>query len=141
MRKVLAAISLVCLGGSLAWAQSPCDGKITDKLNHPMNAGAVAKPTAGGSYVDPAFGTLITRISNAQPAEGTNAVIKTTYSTMRGWNADESLIIAWHRGGRYELYDGDKPSRLLLPGHVQHRAEVLQTHNQSQRRRHDDALS
>jgi len=109
MRKVLAAISLVCLGGSLAWAQSPCDGKITDKLNHPMNAGAVAKPTAGGSYVDPAFGTLITRISNAQPAEGTNAVIKTTYSTMRGWNADESLIIAWHRGGRYELYDGDKP--------------------------------
>src|SRR3989304_2353116 len=106
-RSSLALIFLLLASSS--FAQSPCEWKIKDKLNPPMSAGAVAKPTAGSSYIDPVFGTLVTRISNAQPAEGTNAVIKTTYSTMRGWNADDSLIMAWHRGGSYEIYDGDKP--------------------------------
>lgn len=110
MRKLVAAILLLLCAP--AFAQSPCDGKITDKLLHNMNPTAVTKPAAGESYIDPVFGTLITRISNALPSEGENAVIKSLYATIQGWNSDESLILAWHRGAstrRYELYEGDKP--------------------------------
>lgn len=103
-------------------AQSPCDGRIKDKVSHPMTARAVPKPAAGQSYVDPVFGTKITRISAADPAEGTSAVISTLYNSMRGWNADGSQIIAWHRGGAktYEFYQGDAPyarlGRLVFQG-------------------------
>jgi hypothetical protein len=80
-----------------------------------MVAGAVPKPAAGGSYVDPVFGTTITRISNANPADGQNAVISTLYNSMRGWNADGSQIIAWRRAGSrdYMFYNGDPPYGVL----------------------------
>ena len=110
-------IVLLILAATAAHAQSPCDGRITDKLDHDMTANAVAKPAAGNSYVDPVFGTLITRITNSNPAtDGANAVRKTVYSRIRGWNADGSQIMLWSRAGggrRYEFYQGDAPYALL----------------------------
>jgi hypothetical protein len=106
-----AAALILSLCASIASAQSPCDGRITDKSNHPKTPGAVAKPAAGASYIDPVFKTKITRITNADPAEGEKAVIETLYNALRGWNADGSQIIAWHRAGArtYEFYEGDEP--------------------------------
>jgi hypothetical protein len=106
---LLAVLTLAC---APAFAQSPCDGKIQDWLDHPKGAnGQVIEPVAGASYVDPVFGTKITRISAPSPTEGTSAVIETLYNGLRGWNADSSQIIAWHRAGArtYEFYQGDAP--------------------------------
>jgi len=110
----LFVILILCVLPHGAVAQSPCAGRVVDKLNHPMDA-RLPKPAPGQSYVDPAFGTKITRITNADPAEGPRAVIKTLYSTMRGWNADGSLILLWKRSPErtYELYEGDAPYRHL----------------------------
>ena len=124
--RVLATLTLVVVGSCArnevqrtsnskvptAATVDPCAGRISDKLDHPKGAtGLVPKPTAGQSYVDPVFGTTITRIANADPAEGTNAVIIDLYNSMRGWNADESQIIAWNRklSRGYEFYLGDAP--------------------------------
>jgi hypothetical protein len=109
-RLALWVLAVLCVA-AVSRADDPCTGRITDKLNHPMAPGAVPKPSPGGSYVDPVFGTTITRISAADPAEGKNAVISTLYNSLRGWNADGSQIIAWHRAGArtYEFYQGDRP--------------------------------
>jgi hypothetical protein len=57
-------------------------------------------------FTDPAFGTTITRITDVSPLEGDNAIIKPAYATIQAWNADESLLLLWHRGKGHELYDG-----------------------------------
>lgn len=107
MRRLLFLLLLFAVP---VFAQSPCDGRITDKLAHPMDPAGVSKPAPGECYTDPAFGTKVCRISAADPAEGPNAVIKTNYNTTRGWNADGSRLYTWHRGGRiYEIYEGDEP--------------------------------
>ena len=89
--------------------RNPCEGRVADKVAHPM--AALAKPGPGDTYRDPAFGTEITRVTAASPAEGENAVIKPLYSTMPAWNADESLLLLWHRGRGHELYQGETPYR------------------------------
>lgn len=109
----LGAILLSCNEESTQAARNPCEGRIVDKAAHPMTS--VQKPRPGGTYVDPAFGSSITRITAADPAEGENAVIKPLYSTMPAWNADESLLMLWHRGRGHELYQGDAPYRFLQP--------------------------
>lgn len=110
MRHWIGCLALV-LCAPLAVAQSPCDGRITDQLAHPMDAGAVVKPNPGECYTDPVFGTRICRITDVDPAEGDLAIIKTNYNTMRAWNADGSRLFLWHRaGGRtYEVYEGADP--------------------------------
>jgi hypothetical protein len=87
--------------------QAPCEGRVTNTAAHPMTP--LPKPKRGAAYVDPAFGTFITRVTDADPREGQNAVIKTLYATMPAWNADESLLILWHREHGHELYQGDEP--------------------------------
>jgi hypothetical protein len=89
----------------------PCEGRAQDKSLRPITP--LTQPPPGGTYKDPAFGTYITRITAASPSEGENAVIKPMYSTMPAWNADESLLILWHRGKGHELYQGDEPYRFL----------------------------
>lgn len=86
-------------------------GLVTDRAAHPIPK--LAKPEPGQTYVDPIFGTQITRITAADPAEGGNAIIKPGYSTMPVWNADESLLMLWHRGRGHEIYLGDHPYTLL----------------------------
>ena len=101
----------------------PCAGRVKDNLNRPLNMSAIPKPAPGGSYFDPWFGTKITRVTADDPATETNpthAIIKPRYSTMRAWNADDSLLLLWHRGncgtgplsfssGKYEIYKGSDP--------------------------------
>jgi hypothetical protein len=73
----------------------------------------LAQPRPGESYQDPAFGTTVTRVTAASPAEGDSAVIKPMYSTMPAWNADESLLLLWHRSRGHELYQGDEPYHFI----------------------------
>lgn len=55
-------------------------------------------------YKEPAFGTKVIRITQAQEGE----VFKPAYSSMQAWNADESLLLLY-RGGKdaaHVLYNG-----------------------------------
>ena len=107
-----AAALLLAASGALGQTpRNPCEGRVVDKLPHPMVA--LRQPRPGETYRDPAFGTPITRITATSTAEGENAVIKPMYSTMPAWNADETLLLLWHRGRGHELYQGDAPYRLL----------------------------
>jgi len=61
------------------------------------------KPGYLETVVDPSFGTTIRRISDAQLGE----TIRTMYSTIQAWNADETRMILYARpGGRHILLDG-----------------------------------
>lgn len=82
---------------------SLCRGfSVNDKQDRPMQA--MAKPAPGTRYVDPVFGSNITRITNSSAIA--SGFIKTLYSTIQAWNADESLMVLWHRGAGHYLYDG-----------------------------------
>lgn len=83
---------------------SLCTGlPINDKQNRPMRP--MAKPAPGASYVDAVFGSNITRITDSSKIS--SGIIKTLYSTIQAWNADESLMILWHRGIGHHLYNGE----------------------------------
>lgn len=64
----------------------------------------------GQSFVDPKFGTTIRRVTDVMnDGRGTHKVIKTMYSTISAWNADESYLILYRTSGgdaTHELYDG-----------------------------------
>ena len=81
-----------------------CAGLVQDLAPHPMTP--LAAPPVGQSVVDPEFRTRIRRVTAVPRSEGENAVIKPVYSTVQAWNADESLLLLWHRGKGHELYDG-----------------------------------
>jgi hypothetical protein len=85
---------------------------ITDKLPHPMPA-LLPKPAPKASYIDPVFGTKITRISVTDPADGDDAIIKPMYSTMPAWNANEEFLLLWSRKHGHLIYEGDAPYRLM----------------------------
>ncbi|HDZ06100.1 hypothetical protein [Maribacter sp.] len=68
---------------------------------HPMQD--LAKPGYLETIVDPSFGTIIRRISNA----GNGGVIKPMYSTIQAWNADETRMILYDQtNGVHQLLDG-----------------------------------
>ncbi|MBQ4915039.1 hypothetical protein J8L85_11360 [Maribacter sp. MMG018] len=72
-----------------------------DMEPHPMQD--VAKPAYLETIVDPSFGTIIRRISDA----GNGGVIKPMYSTIQAWNADESKMILYDQtNGVHQLLDG-----------------------------------
>jgi len=80
-----------------------CAGLVQDKGPHPMTA--LAQPALGQTVVDPEFGTTIRRITEV-PNVGNNPAIKTMYSTIQAWNADESYLVLYHVGNGHRLYDG-----------------------------------
>lgn len=83
---------------------SLCTGfAINDQQNRPMQP--MAKPAPGASYVDSVFGSNITRISDSSAIS--SGIIKTMYSTVQAWNADESKMVLWHRGVGHHLYNGE----------------------------------
>jgi len=108
---------------------SLCQNRVTDKVARPMQSFVVdaatfqnitANPVPGQPFIDPSFGTVITRITDASGADGSQAVIKTMYSTMQAWNADESRAILWNRKDGHVLYNGEEPYQkigLLNPFH------------------------
>jgi len=63
----------------------------------------VDKPAYLQTIIDPSFGTVIRRISDA----GAGNVIKPMYSTIQAWNADESLMILYNQSsGVHQLLNG-----------------------------------
>lgn len=96
-----------------AWAfllllAGPCDGRVHDKLAHPLRP--LPRPAPGAAYTDPVFGTRITRITAALPSE----VIKPQYSTTPAWNVDASFLMLFDHGKQLDhvLYDGMTYQRL-----------------------------
>ena len=86
-----------------------CQGyRVNDKANRPMSA--LARPAPGSSYIDPSFGSKITRITDSSAIA--SGIIKTMYNTIQAWNADESRMILWHRGDGHHLYHGKNYSHI-----------------------------
>lgn len=74
---------------------------VNDLTLYPMQP--IAKPNYLQAIVDPSFGTIIRRISDA----GTGGVIVPMYSTVQAWNADESFMILYEQTtGQHQLLDG-----------------------------------
>lgn len=61
-----------------------------------------SRPGVGQPFTDPAFGTTITRITNA-PEGG--AIVPLAAATS-AWNADESLLLLYRQGSGHQLHDG-----------------------------------
>ena len=81
---------------------NPATALIANDLSaHPMQP--IGKPDYLQTIIDPSFGTVIRRISNA----GTGNIIKPMYSTIQAWNADESLMILYDQSnGVHQLLNG-----------------------------------
>lgn len=104
-RAAIFCTATVALGiGSSTLAANWCEGRVGDTDSRIVER--LAKPAPLQSYVDPAFGTVVTRVTDAP--RGTAR--RTLYNTMQPWNADESLLILYHVGGNdagHHLYDGN----------------------------------
>ena len=81
---------------------------VNDKSNRPMTD--LAKPAPMTTYTDPVFGGKVTRISNADATS--SGIVRTLYSTIQSWNADESRLILWHRSDGHYLYDGQSYNQI-----------------------------
>lgn len=68
----------------------------------PIRAAALARPDRGVPLIDPAFGTTITRITDAAPG---GAVVPIADSASV-WSADERFLLLYRRGAGHELRDG-----------------------------------
>ncbi len=91
------------LGGS-GDTQASCEGLFTDTDNRPMTP-SLPKPARFENMTDPEFLTRVVRVTDVAEETG-GEVIKTLYSTIQAWNADESYLIVYEVGGGHRLYDG-----------------------------------
>ncbi|MGE5095853.1 MAG: choice-of-anchor D domain-containing protein [Betaproteobacteria bacterium] len=85
-------------------------GLVGDKLVHRLN-GNYPSLAVGQGFIDPNFGTTLRRLTNVLgDGRGNNLALVPVYSTISGWNADESRIILYRTSGVdpgvHELYDG-----------------------------------
>ncbi len=92
-------------GTDICAAQNLKSDKLVYKLDGHFPALAV-----GQSFTDPKFGTTIRRVTDVKnDGRGSHNVIKTLYSTVSAWNADESMLILYRTDGgspTHELYHG-----------------------------------
>ena len=84
---------------------------VTDLDPHPMQR--MPKPDPKVEYIDPAFGTPVTRITHPLGAQGDTRIIKPLYSTVPAWSYDERYLMLWSRSRGHLIYQGDRPYRLL----------------------------
>jgi len=101
---LLASLGLACAGGTaLAY--------VTDGSTYaPLDYYVLRPPSVGASYLDPAFGTAITRMSDAlswpnNADTGVLTLATNEYATMSPFNSDNSRIVVQH-GSYFALYDG-----------------------------------
>jgi hypothetical protein len=94
------------------FAGSASAGPIDSATHAPPNYYTLKPPAAGGSYVDPVFGSTIKRMSNSlnEPniSMGPGATlpfISDEYSSMSPYNSDNSRILGLHFS-YFGLYDG-----------------------------------
>ena len=101
---LLGAICVLLQHSGLAYVTDP-------QLYAPVNYFTLRPPAAGATYVDPAFGTEVTRISDALSTPdaanvGMLGFIANEYSTMTPFNADNSRLLLQHQS-YFALYDGE----------------------------------
>lgn len=65
----------------------------------------LAKPALGAQYADPVFGTKIKRLTDAK-SQGSEGIV-CYYSKLNPFNADETKILVYGRGGYWFLYNID----------------------------------
>lgn len=78
-----------------------CYGMVVDQNSRSMQS--LERPGYLKTVLDPAFGSTIRRISQAEAGQ----VIKPIYSTIQAWNSDESYLLIWEQGNGYQLLDGE----------------------------------
>ncbi|MDP9054624.1 MAG: hypothetical protein M3N93_10035, partial [Acidobacteriota bacterium] len=85
----------------------------------PPNYDSMTPPSAAGTYVDPAFGTTIKRVTDARATAnadrgGSLTWIETEYSTASAFNSDNSKFILLHQS-YFGLYAGTGAFIASLP--------------------------
>lgn len=80
----------------------------------PLAEPALEKPAAGTVYRDPVFQTRIRRITDAKSDKSDGYI--SYYPKLNPFNADETRILIYERGGRWWLYstDGKRIGRLPI---------------------------
>src|SRR2546425_11792102 len=90
---------------------SPAAAYLTDQeVYPPINEAIFLPPEVGGSYIDPTFGTTITRLSEAPKTPnaadaGSLPLINNEYSTMSPWSEGNAHLLLVHHS-YFALYDG-----------------------------------
>jgi hypothetical protein len=113
---------LAVLGAGVVWVHSLCSSAIAqsgsgDSAIYPKPE-APSLPSAGGAYVDPTFGTTITRVTDASSAPDGAGVNSAALDSM--FNADGSLFYAHHVNDGTYLYSVDKATgQIRLEGKLQ----------------------
>jgi len=93
----------------------------------PPNYDSFTPPSAGGTYIDPVFGTTIKRVTNAlgtaNADQGGNLTwIETEYSTANAFNKDNSKFILLHQS-YFGLYAADSTFIANLPMEINSSSE------------------
>lgn len=77
---------------------------------------ATPKPAKGNEFVEPTYGTSITRVTD-HAAEGIQGFARNDYSRREAFNADNSRILVYTLNGSWHLYDAATYAHLgVLPG-------------------------
>ena len=93
---------------------------IDNRIHVPPFYDSMQPPAVGASFVDPTFGTIIRRVSDAahtvDAAYGNRNLpwISTEYSTAAPWNSDNSRLLLLH-GSYFGLYDAQGRFLTSLP--------------------------
>jgi hypothetical protein len=103
---------MILVSAALVLSGSIVSAHVTDTGSHPPPAyDTFIPPASGASYVDPAFGTRIKRLSDAMnmtdnAGRGGLTSVGTEYSTASPFNSDNSRLILVHQS-YFGLYDGN----------------------------------
>jgi hypothetical protein len=109
---VATAATLLVVGGiASAYLGTPTSSPSPDRYP-PPNYYDFLPPEVGATYVDPTFGTVIKRVSDARraaPSPGSPAgvvFVTNEYSTVSPFNSDGSWLLLIHQSA-FALYDGE----------------------------------
>lgn len=98
---LVTTLSILLLAG--CWIFKPEPEKLLPHHHAAMIEQAIDKPAAGQSFVDPVTGVSALRLTDAK-AEGAQGYVS-YYSKLNPFNADETLILVYRRGGTWHLFD------------------------------------
>src|ERR1022692_4477109 len=110
MKSICSSVIAVAVMVLLAFAVVPASAQTDNSIRLPVSYTTLQPPRSEASYVDPAFGTSIKRISDAlHTADAANGGmlqwIENEYSTAAAFNSDNSRLILLHNS-YFGLYDG-----------------------------------
>jgi len=103
MTKLNLVTTLSSLLFSGCWILNPEPEKLLPHHHGAMIEQAIAKPEAGQSFVDPVTGVSALRLTDAK-AEGAQGYV-CYYPKLNPFNADETRILVYRRGGTWHLFN------------------------------------